>query len=135
MTFYLDGYLIGWLDLKIIKYSFTEAKIVAFILTLEIGCCKKRKLKFACPKTGSTFKIGLQKWFQILICQWIYPIFFFFFYNKQLYFMKSICWYHIWSYKNTNLLNVVLFFLHILCSKFSLNLSTYKKWRNYIVII
>ncbi len=32
--------------------------------------------------------------------------------------MKSICWYDIWSYKNTNLLNVcvVLFFLHILYS-------------------
>ncbi len=53
----------------------------------------------------------------------------FFFYNKQLYFMKSICWYHIWSYKNTNLLNVcvVLFVLHIWCPISSLNLSTYKK--------
>ncbi len=29
-----------------------------------------------------------------------------FFYNKQLYFMKGICWYHIGSCKNTNLLNV-----------------------------
>ncbi len=27
-------------------------------------------------------------------------------YNKQFYFTKSICWYHIWSYMNTNLLNV-----------------------------
>ncbi len=57
-----------------------------------------------------------------------------FFYNKQLYFMKGIYWYHIWSYKNTNLLNVcvVLFILHIWCSISSLILRTYKKLRNSI---
>ncbi len=55
-----------------------------------------------------------------------------FIYNKQLYFMKGICWYHIWSHKNTNLINLcVLFFLHISCSVsfyiwFSLNLSNIK---------
>ncbi len=50
-----------------------------------------------------------------------------FIYNKQLYFTKTICWLHIWSYRNTNLLNicVVVFFLHILCYISSLN--TYKK--------
>ncbi len=50
--------------------------------------------------------------------------------------MKNICWYHIWSYKNTYLLNVcvVLFILHILCSTSSLTLSTYKKWRNSILL-
>ncbi len=39
--------------------------------------------------------------------------------------MKSICWYHIWSYKNINLLNVcvVLFVLHILCSMSSFPLN------------
>ncbi len=49
--------------------------------------------------------------------------------------MKSICWYLIWSYKNTNLLDVcvVLFFLHLLCSISSLNLSIYKKWRHSIL--
>ncbi len=37
------------------------------------------------------------------------------FYNKQFYFMKSICWNHIWSYKNTNLLNINegLYFLYM----------------------
>ncbi len=59
-----------------------------------------------------------------------------FIFFKQLYFMKSICWYHIWSYKNTNLLNVcmVLCILHIWCSISSLNLSSYKKWRNSILL-
>ncbi len=55
----------------------------------------------------------------------------FFFYNKQLYFMKSICCYHIWSYKNTNLLNVcgVLFILDILYSISSLKLpSLFTVW-------
>ncbi len=60
----------------------------------------------------------------------------FIFYNKLLYFMKTICLYHIWSYKNTNLLNVcvVLFVLHILSSISSFNLRTYKKWRNSILL-
>ncbi len=71
------------------------------------------------------------------VCLWrTHSFFFHFFYNKQLHFMKGICWYHIWSYKNTNLLNVcvVLFILHIWCSISSLNLSTYKKWRNSILL-
>ncbi len=41
--------------------------------------------------------------------------FLFFLNNKQLYFMKGICWYHIWSFKNTNLLNINegLYFLYM----------------------
>ncbi len=42
--------------------------------------------------------------------------------------MKGICWYHIWSYKNTNLLNVcvVLFIFHII--------SMYIKYLVYTIV-
>ncbi len=49
----------------------------------------------------------------ITTATWFYGILF---YNKQLYFMKGNCWYHIWSYKNLLNVCVVLFLLHIWCS-------------------